>query len=71
MGYENVRVPATGADGFIGSHLTDALVRSTALAAATGWRRRTSPHDGLDRTVAWRRARLAAGLVRRQKDDIT
>lgn len=47
------------------------LADSTALEAATGWQPRTSLRDGLERTVDWWRGRLAAGLVRRQKDYMT
>ena len=34
MGYEGKKVLVTGADGFIGSHLTEALVRNGADVTA-------------------------------------
>ena len=40
------------------------LADSTKLAAATGWRPGTSLRDGLARTAAWWRDRLARGQVR-------
>lgn len=47
------------------------LADSRALAAATGWQPETSLREGLARTITWWRARLEAGLVRRQKDYMT
>ena len=40
------------------------LADSSRLAAATGWRARTSLRDGLAQTVAWWRDRLGRGWVR-------
>ncbi|MBX6426562.1 MAG: SDR family NAD(P)-dependent oxidoreductase [Variibacter sp.] len=37
----------------------------------TGWRPKVSLRDGLEQTIAWWRARLSQGRVRRQKDFIT
>jgi NAD dependent epimerase/dehydratase len=42
-----------------------------ALQAATGWRPKTSLEDGLRSTIAWWRARLGKGRVRRSTDYAT
>lgn len=47
------------------------LADSRRLEAATGWRPQIGLRDGLKQTIDWWRDRLAAGLVRRQKDYIT
>jgi UDP-glucose 4-epimerase len=44
------------------------LADCSRFAGETGWRARTSLHDGLERTIEWWRARLTEGRVRRQKD---
>jgi NAD dependent epimerase/dehydratase len=47
------------------------LADCTRFTAATGWRSRVSLRDGLDRTIAWWRSRLALGRVRSQSDFMT
>jgi nucleoside-diphosphate-sugar epimerase len=37
------------------------------LSTATGWRPKTELSDGLERTLAWWRGRLAGGQVRQEK----
>lgn len=43
------------------------LADASRLAAATGWSSRVGLREGLERTVQWWRARLAAGTVRRRR----
>jgi NAD dependent epimerase/dehydratase len=47
------------------------LADSSRLLAQTGWRPTTELREGLKKTITWWRARLAGGLVRRQKDFVT
>ena len=47
------------------------LADSARLRAATGWQPRVSLEEGLKRTVAWWRARMAQGLVRRASGYMT
>ena len=47
------------------------LADSSRFETETGWRARTSLRDGLERTLAWWRARLGEGRVRREKGYMT
>jgi NAD dependent epimerase/dehydratase len=47
------------------------LADSRRLAADTGWRTTIDLHEGLKRTIAWWRNRLAGGRVRRESAFIT
>ncbi|WP_439499212.1 SDR family NAD(P)-dependent oxidoreductase [Bosea sp. (in: a-proteobacteria)] len=47
------------------------LADSSRFAAATGWGARIGLREGLDRTIDWWRARLAAGQVRRHSHFMT
>jgi UDP-glucose 4-epimerase len=47
------------------------LADSSRLESETGWRAQTSLRDGLERTIAWWRARLNEGRVRREKGYMT
>jgi UDP-glucose 4-epimerase len=51
-----------------GSEVRALLANSRLFEAATGWRPRVSFEEGLERTLAWWRERLAAGRVRRGAD---
>lgn len=44
------------------------LADCSRFASETGWRAQTGLRDGLERTIAWWRARLCEGRVRREKD---
>lgn len=44
------------------------LADCSRFAGETGWRAQTRLQDGLERTIAWWRARLSEGRVRREKD---
>jgi NAD dependent epimerase/dehydratase len=54
----------------INSEVRALLADSSSLASAAGWRPRVDLHEGLTRTVAWWRDRLAGGLVRREREFI-
>jgi NAD dependent epimerase/dehydratase len=47
------------------------LADSSRFEGETGWRAQTSLRDGLERTIAWWRARLSEGRVRREKGYMT
>ncbi|GLQ76659.1 NAD-dependent dehydratase [Mesorhizobium huakuii] len=47
------------------------LADSSRLEGETGWRAQTSLRDGLERTIAWWRARLSEGRVRREMGYMT
>ncbi|AZO41503.1 MULTISPECIES: NAD-dependent epimerase/dehydratase family protein [unclassified Mesorhizobium] len=47
------------------------LADSSRFESETGWRAQTSLRDGLERTIAWWRARLSEGRVRREKGYMT
>ncbi|MDX8443649.1 SDR family NAD(P)-dependent oxidoreductase [Mesorhizobium australafricanum] len=47
------------------------LADCSRLADETGWRAQTSLRDGLERTIAWWRARLSEGRVRREMSYMT
>ncbi len=49
------------------SEVRELLADHTRFTRASGWRPRTSLRAGLERTLDWWRARLAAGDVRREK----
>jgi UDP-glucose 4-epimerase len=55
----------------VNSEVRALLADFTRFERETGWRPRIRLHEGLQRTVAWWQARLAAGRVRREKDFIT
>lgn len=44
------------------------LAESSRIAADAGWRPETSLREGLGRTIAWWRNRIACGLVRKKSD---
>jgi NAD dependent epimerase/dehydratase len=54
-----------------GSEVRALLADGKRLTAATGWRIRVDLREGLERTIAWWRGRLANGLVRRESAFIT
>jgi UDP-glucose 4-epimerase len=47
------------------------LADSSRLREATGWQAAVDLQEGLKRTIAWWRDRLASGLVRRERGFIT
>ncbi|HET9904179.1 MAG TPA: SDR family NAD(P)-dependent oxidoreductase [Xanthobacteraceae bacterium] len=47
------------------------LANADRFRRATGWTPRVPLRDGLERTIAWWRARLTLGNVRRQRDFVT
>ncbi len=55
------------ADSEVGALLAD----SSRLSADTGWRATIDLREGMKRTIAWWRSRLAGGLVRREATFIT
>jgi NAD dependent epimerase/dehydratase len=55
----------------VNSEVRALLADSRRLQHETGWRPRTSLRDGIEQTIAWWRARMGAGRVRRQMDFIT
>jgi NAD dependent epimerase/dehydratase len=73
VGYQNVRILVTGADGFIGSHLTEALIERAAEVTALCLYNSFDKHGWLDKLPEAARARLKvqrgdirdAALVRR------
>ena len=54
-----------------GSEVRALLADSRRLSEDTGWRPRIDLREGLERTVAWWRERLAMGLVRRETGFMT
>jgi NAD dependent epimerase/dehydratase len=62
MGYKGLKVLVTGADGFIGSHVTEALVRSGAEVTALALYNSFDSHGWIDDTSATIRREL--NLVR-------
>lgn len=54
-----------------GSEVRALLADSSRLNADTGWRTTIDLREGLKRTIAWWRNRLAGGLVRRERAFIT
>lgn len=53
------------------SEVRELLADAGRLTKATGWKSRIDLDEGLERTVAWWRERLAAGLVRPAADYLT
>jgi nucleoside-diphosphate-sugar epimerase len=49
------------------SEVHELLADWSRLSTATGWRPKTELSDGLERTLAWWRGRLAGGQVRQEK----
>jgi UDP-glucose 4-epimerase len=58
LGYENVKILVTGADGFIGSHLTEALIDRAAEVTALSLYNSFDKHGWLDDLPGWARSRL-------------
>ena len=58
MGYKNVKVLVTGADGFIGSHLTEALIDRAAAVTALCLYNSFDKHGWLDDLPEQMRAKL-------------
>ena len=54
-----------------GSEVRALLADSRRLSQDTGWRPRIDLREGLERTIAWWRERLALGLVRRETGFMT
>jgi NAD dependent epimerase/dehydratase len=54
-----------------GSEVRALLADSSRLTSDTGWRTTIDLREGLKRTIAWWRGRLAGGLVRRESAFIT
>ena len=53
------------------SEVRELLADAGRLTKATGWKSRIDLDEGLERTVAWWRERLAAGAVRQRADYLT
>jgi UDP-glucose 4-epimerase len=53
------------------SEVRELLADAGRFAAATGWRPETGLRDGIERTIAWWRARVQAGAVRRDAGYLT
>jgi UDP-glucose 4-epimerase len=58
LGYQDVKILVTGADGFIGSHLTQALIDRAAKVTALCLYNSFDKHGWLDDLPGWARARL-------------
>jgi NAD dependent epimerase/dehydratase len=55
----------------VNSEVRALLAESSRLNAVTGWRPSIDLREGLKRTIAWWRDRLAGGVVRREREFIT
>jgi UDP-glucose 4-epimerase len=54
----------------VNSEVRALLAESSRLSADTGWRPSIDLREGLKRTIAWWRDRLAGGVVRREREFI-